>query len=478
MRNKHFIPVMLFVLAFAYYSILSAKVWTWTFVSFDSGDWLAASSMWFVPQPYGSPLYITLGHFLNLFPGDLVVKMTLILSCIPAAVTVAVVYLIVKRLYYSDKLALTSSLVLLSCSIFLSQATVIEEYAISAMFVSIAFYYYIQRRRALVMLFLALGTSVHIIVAPIAILWLAVNFRNIYPWLKNYVIIYIPVTVLAYSLILYLMSTDAPNYIAGNLSFQSINSYLGSTGTIGRIALVEAPQRLWEASRLILVAFGVSLIPMVYAMIKIRSNLSRVMIVTMVFCLWLYITNTDMTTWTFINFAIPIAAVAVAMGLAKLPRYATILTIICSLSLLFTHVFMLNAHQITASNSEAIPYYQSVKEIPDNSAVVLPKGGAYGLGLIYAISQGQELTPVFMQKSEGWDNPGYLDYIAWVQSEGIGGTNWEEQVYYCLGNGIPVYVGYVVQPPEWKEKIDSLFTLEPYNEYFKVVVWKQSQSLE
>ena len=90
MKSK-IIPFIVFAISFIYYSILSSKVYTWLFASGDSGDWLAASNWWIVPQPYGSPLYISLGHFLDLFGGDLVVKMTILLSCLPAAITVMLV---------------------------------------------------------------------------------------------------------------------------------------------------------------------------------------------------------------------------------------------------------------------------------------------------------------------------------------------------------------------------------------------------
>ncbi|MCJ7761443.1 DUF2723 domain-containing protein, partial [Candidatus Bathyarchaeota archaeon] len=128
--------LVIVAVAIGYYAILAAKQWTWMFVSGDSGDWLASSTIWMTPQPFGSPLYVMLGQFLNLFPGDLVIKMTMMLSVLPAAITVAVVYLIVRARGHGQKLALLGSGILLACGIFLSQATVLEEYTLASMFVT------------------------------------------------------------------------------------------------------------------------------------------------------------------------------------------------------------------------------------------------------------------------------------------------------------------------------------------------------
>ena len=135
-------PLIIFLTAFSYFALLSSKTYTWVFVSEDAADWLACSTMWMVPQPLGSPLYILLGQFLNILPGDLVIKMTMILSCLPSAITVTLVYLIVRHLTNKESIAITSAMVLAASAIFMSQSTILEEYALAVMLLTLGYYFF------------------------------------------------------------------------------------------------------------------------------------------------------------------------------------------------------------------------------------------------------------------------------------------------------------------------------------------------
>lgn len=468
-------PFLISIAAFAYLAFMSAKQWTWVFASGDSGDWLAAATVWMAPQPYGSPLYILLGHFLNWFPGDLVLKMTILLSALPAAVTIAFVYKAIQTVGGTKRLALLGSTILLACGIFLSQSTVLEEYALTTMFVTIAFYCYLKDKRMLVALFLGLATSVHIIAAPIAVLWLVVNFKEWKSWVKPVLAVYLPIVVIAYSFILLLMAMDTPKLISGGLSLQSINAYLGSTATIGSLSLVETPKRLLQAGEILLLSFGVSLIPLYFGLRKPWNKVTRMAIITIGFCAWLYLTNSDQTTWTFLIFSLPIACIVIVFGLSRMPSWSTKATALCAVVLIALNAVFLNANILTLGNPETMEYYNSIQELPDNSAVALSRGGPYGLGMMYRVVDGETITPLFLQKEEGWDNASYLDYIKWIQTHyNNPGSNWIEQVNYSLENNQPVFTTYDILPPEWQERIDAQFTTEKINLYFRKITSAKS----
>jgi hypothetical protein len=119
-------------------------------------------------------------------------------------------------------------------------------------------------------------------------------------------------------------------------------------------------------------------------------------------------------------------------------------------------------------------YYQSVQELPDKSSVILPKGGPYGLGIMYIMAQGKDLTPIFLMKEEGWSNRGYQDYLKWIQNhKRLPGDNWIQQIVFSLQQGRQTFVAYQIQPPEWQEQIDARFEIKAFNKDFMRVVSKK-----
>lgn len=472
-RKDNLLALGILLASFGYYYLLCAKNYSWMFASFDSGDWLASSQIWMTPQPYGSPLYILLGHGVNEMvccSCELPLAMTMMLSVLPASITVAVTYLIIRKLGYSTGLALTGSGTLLACGIFLSQATVLEEYAIATMFIAVAFYCYIDKRKYLTALSLGLGSAVHIIVVPITVLWLIVHIRN---WRKlvKPLALYIVLCTGFYSLILGLMASDAPNIIAGGLSLESINDYLGSTETIGSISLHDTPVRLLQMGSVLLLGFSICLVPLVWGFRRPWQNVHKVMFLTVIFCAWLYATNTDMTTWTFMTFAVPIACIAIVIGLSRLPRWYTSAVAVWIVGMLIVNGVWLNANVLSKEYNEPEQFYNATMSLPDGSAIICNKGGAYGLGITYAMSSGKDIVPLFLQTTEGYDTQGYIDYIEWIEEDfGVIGDNWIEQGEYCMHNDREVFIAYYALAPKWQDRVDEWFDSVEYNDYYRKVI--------
>jgi len=439
-RKDRVIPFIIFAFSFTYYSFMSAKEYTWLFASGDSGDWLAASNWWIVPQPYGSPLYITLGHFLNLFPGDLVIKMTVILSCLPAAITVMLVYLIVKHLTNKASIALIASAVLLGAGIFLTQATILEEYSIAVMFVVLAYYFYLKDRKQLTALSLGLGSAVHILVIPIAGLWFILYRKEWQVWAKT-LPVYIVSGILPYGLILYLMSVDTPRLLAGGLSWQAINSYLGSTSVFGSLSILALPERALDFVSLILMSFGLAVIPLWLAFKKPWAMHIKLLIISIAFPMWYYLTCIDPTSWTFMAYSCPFIAIATGIGLSKINNKALI-SMITSFALMLVAInsVLLNANILAKAEPKAMDYYNEIQAIPDGSAVVIWRGGFEFMALCYAMSEGKDLIPVFYTDWNYKDDALYQYYLEWVNSHyGLTGDNTQTMVAYALNEDIPVY---------------------------------------
>jgi len=403
------IAFWIFLLSAIYYGVLSAKTYTWVFISSDSGDWLAASNMWFVPQPYGSPLYILLGQLLNLFPGDLVIKMTILLSVIPSAITLMLVYLIVMKLTNKQSIAATSTVVLLGSTIFLTQSTILEEYALTTMLLTLSFWTYINSRRYLTALCWGLAVAVHVFVLGAIFFWLIVEWRR---YVKPLVAVTLPLIVVFYGFILLLMYLETPRLIAGGLNVYSLKQYLTVTAgaILGQLSIFEAPKRLLLTSQLMLMSFGLALLPVANSIKKPIGKPIAVMLGIILWTFWYQITNIDVAAWTFITYASPYIAVLVGIGLSRMKIFHLKVVVTGALILVVVNGIFLNANKLTNEKPLATEYYEALQELPDGS-IVLASSGSHSLGLYYAMSEGKDLVPLIYPYLDDWN---FFDYGLWL----------------------------------------------------------------
>lgn len=437
MEKAKYIPLVVGLCSFVYYVALSAKSWTWMFMSSDSGDWLMTSNWWVVPQPYGSPLYISLMHLLGTFPGDTVVWATILLSCLPAAITVTLVYLIVHKLTQKLWPALTSSVVLLGAGVFLTQSTVLEEYALAIMFLTLAYFFYLNGRRMLTAVALGLGVAVHIFILPIAFFWFVLQYKQWRLWLKP-IAIFIVCGILPYSLILVLMASDTPRVLAGGLNWLALDEYIFGIGKVivGSLSLFEAPFRILAMTKILLMSIGLAFVPLYIGLKKPYDTKKLILLVIVCVSMWYHLTSLDPVSWTFMDFAFPAIAILVGIGLSKLTFAHMRIVLAGALVLIGLNVAFLNANVLTNQKPLAATYHYELCSLPDGSAVVTT-AGAYSLGLFYVMSEGKELIPIIYPYGDAQDFP---DHEAWmIDNYGVEGSNTLERTQYALDNGYDVY---------------------------------------
>lgn len=426
-----------------------------------------------VPQPWGSPLYISLGHLLNWVVGpnsDLVPVMTIFLSVVPAAITAALIYLIVYKWTDSISRGILAALISVGSVVFLSQATILEEYSLAVMFLTLAIYFTVTEHRLLACLSFGLGSAVHVMVGVTAILWFFAHWSQKRNWFLPMVIGGI-VGLSSYSLILYLMWADTPRLVAGGLSWSHISGYLGSSSVVGSLAIQGLPQRLLLASGILVLTLGLAVVPLIRR-VKNTVQLScliRGLWAIAGFAFWYYLTSSDPTTWTFTVFAVPPLVILAATAIKD--REINVISF-GAIVLVVINVFFLNARTLTAADPVAREYLHSIVQIPEGSAVVIHRGGWEALGLFNVMSDGYYVTPIFMQWQDESINPGddnalYASYVDWMKyKRGINGENTQEMVKDAVGKGYNV----VVLTPmlgDWND----VFKTEPIpgNSYFAKV---------
>ncbi len=431
MTKKIGIPLAVFALAFGYYVLLACKEYSWVFGGGDAGDWLAQARIWFLPQPYGSPLYILLSKAVGLLPGNLAGNMVIILSCLPAAVSVMAIYLAVLKLKASYATALVAAGIMLGAGVFLSQATIVEEYSLAVMFVSLAVLAWAYEKKWGIVLSLALASAVHIIAVFITGIWFLLDLKHKREWFR-WAWIYALCGIAPYILPLYLFGHADYYWLENGLSLKSISDWLGSTGTIGALSVYDLPKRLLQFVSLILATYGLALIP-AFRAAKKHILLAGIILVI----LWLYLCDSDVTTWTFTIYAVPFVAVLAGLGLSS--RKWLIGVGASALCLIVLNGFYLNANLINAANPIGRGFYDATMSLPDGSVIVTSQGGFYTLGLFHAIADGKQIELNFISEKGSEKDTGYCGWLAWANAQGLTGSDSVEVSRNALADGRRVY---------------------------------------
>jgi len=442
--KTNWIPLALFGGSLGYYYALSSKIFTWIYTSGDAGDWLVQTNWWMVPQCFGKPLYITLIHLTNYIPiANDAFRITFLLSVIPGAIMVSLTYLIAKHMTQSTKLGITAALVVLGANIVLSQATVLEQYTIVGALFLAAYYFYITGHKKLTMAFLGLTTATHIVGAIFAVLFGLIEWKNRREWLKA-IPMFIVWGVLPYTLILWLMADpETPKLLAGGLSWGTINSWGGNSTSTAALALIEAPNRFREGFLVAITSLGLAWIPVWKGFAKPWDNKMKFLIAVFGFTAWFYVTNLFPSVWKFLTPVIPLVACVAMLGLRKLPNWHHKAITIGAVVLIIVNGFMFNTNKMAHADPQATTYLQALEELPEGSALITPRGGAYGFSIFYEMSEGKELIPLALSSPIAWhekQDSSYIDYTEWLAREyNVKGDNIYELVNDALEKGHPVY---------------------------------------
>jgi hypothetical protein len=457
------ISLGLFLFALSYYFVLSCKNYTWIFMSGDSADWLAQARLWFLPQPYGAPIFIMLAKAINLIGGNLAKNMVFYLSCLPSAISVVLVYFATLKVKGSRTISIVVALVMIGAFPYLAESTVIREHALAAMFVAAAVLAWSYRKYPFVLMFMGLATAVNIIPLYLTGIWAFTDLRKHWKdWLK-WSWIFILVGVAPYSLTLYIMGHSQYKWWEGAVTLANIQNYLGTTATIANLSIGDFKGRLLDFVAVISVSYGLALVPAVKGFIK-QWKVGFVAVAVF----WLYLMDIDPSTWTFTLYAVPMMALLIAAGLNH--KKEIIAVGICACVLIGINGIFLNAQSMDNRNPVAMQLYNDTMALPDGAVVVTNQGGFVTLGQFYAISTGKHITLDFATApAPGAVN--YQDWLKWANTQGLHGNDSIEIAQNALNEGLPVYRITTYIP----EINASDYVLQPFNHnYDKVVAieWK------
>jgi hypothetical protein len=442
-KEVKYIPALFLILATLYYIALCVKDYSWIFTSADSGDFLAASTAWMIPQPYGEPLYILLGRLISLLPLYLPASMTILLSAIPAGITVMLTYLTTREITKRPILSIVAPLILMGSVIFLTEASVTKQYSLSVMFLTLALYCYVKGWLMRATIALALGASIHVVIFAISVFWFALNIRNKSLW--KCLPVYILIVGAFYAFTLWMFDWDIPPMIAGQgLTIEAVQSWLASTKVFGTLALHAFPERILRLAGYEIMCFGLSLPLAWYGLFIKRNILTGMMLSAVAFGTWYFATCLDPTTWTYLSFTMPILSISAVMALNHLTEHSKFYTYSCVVSsvvLIGLNAVFMNGNVLAQQNPLGPEYKAEIDKMPDNSVIVIHRGGPEFMAFMYSYSQGKKLIPVFFRGYAYTLDKNWSQYLAWLnEKHGVAWGPTENQVKDELSHGTKVFV--------------------------------------
>ena len=166
----------------------------------DSGDLVTAAFEFGVPHPPGYPLYTWLVWLATRLPIATPAWRAALLSSVPHAITIVIVYLLILRLTKSALAGTFAAVMLVGNYLFFLYSVTPEVFALFDLFIVIIVYLLIlwgetKDRRYLYLFSLTFGLSlthhhVMLFLVPGILLWLYNNYKN-YKFYNRYIIIFV-----------------------------------------------------------------------------------------------------------------------------------------------------------------------------------------------------------------------------------------------------------------------------------------------
>jgi hypothetical protein len=207
----------------------------------------------------------------------------------------------------------------------------------------------------------------------------------------------------------------------------------------------------------------------------------KMLLVAIVFPAWYYLSCLDPTTWTYLCFAMPFCAIAAGLGLARMKLVHIRLVSIGALILIAANGYMLNSTRLNTEQPIAAAYYADLQAIPDGSAVIVHRGGFYGSGMFYALSEGKDIIPIYY-RFENEKNILWWQYASWMNATyELEGDSTQELAISAMAQGKNVYALIPVKDPIAKriynESWAAVMSVEPYNDNFVKVVGMNNEAV-
>jgi hypothetical protein len=371
---------------------------TWMETDSDGAHYILAAKYMLVAHNTSAPLYLLLGRLFLFLPiGSEAWRMGLI-SVLATIGGVFFVYLIVRRLLFSNSkarfYALISAIVYGSSALVISQSTIIETYPLSTMLMLSAYYLCLKRNWVVASMVIGLLWAVHTLFAWM--IW-AVLFL-MHKELRNLPLIIL--TLVFLSFYAYIPIVKAIHEVPPMWGNTNLYGFLRANFGVllmlaGGLSMWDFPKRLLDTIGILGVSLGFGLIIIAYYFYKGREWKQGLLWLFLLPILW-FATNLSAETYVYMLPSIAFGAVAVGLGLSKMRWQWAVATLVIAVGLMGfnANYFDIGREGGLDPEMSAMKFYnEELPKIPDGE-IFMGGGWTWAMVYLYNKEEGRNIIPV------------------------------------------------------------------------------------
>jgi len=330
------------------------------------------------------------------------------------------IYLIVKHLLSDNPkaqwYALISVLVFGGSALVISQSIIIETYTLATMCGVGAYYFGLKRRWVWVSIMLGIGLAVHPLIAFIVWAVLFVAYKEMHNW-RRY-----GLTIIFFLFYLYIPITKMMGNDLGMWGNTTPSGFFeGTAGMVlmltGGLSVWDFPKRVVDTIIILLVSFGLGIVPLVWHFVKGRTWKSHLLWLVLIPIIY-FVINLANGTYVYMLPSIAFGSIVIGMGLSKMhARWALGVLGVATLLMLYNGLYFDIGNRLDPEMSAMKFYNKELPKIPDGDKFM---GGGWTWAMVYVYNkeEGRDITPISMDALPS------EEYLGILEKQGIKYDKW------------------------------------------------------
>lgn len=285
--KKYWIEILIFAVIFGVMLNDTAVNLTWMNCDSDGPEYVMDAIYFYPAHHTSAPLYLLTGHLFEMLPFGTIYWRMSFMSALFTLGSMIFLYFIVRNLLKDNKYkrfyALLAVTIFGGSALAISQAVIVETYAVVTFFSIGAYYFVIKKKWYWASAFIGMGVVTHHL---IFLTWmvLLVFHKELRPFILKQYFPFIKITnikpflITCSFLVFYIymplskIFTDQPN-MWGNTTFKSFftNNISVFTMLIGQIAIYDLPKRIFDSIGVLGISLGLGLPLIIWWIFKIKT---------------------------------------------------------------------------------------------------------------------------------------------------------------------------------------------------------------